>query len=64
MDAAIITFGTRHIADVPRVGSGRVLCFYSFCGLLRTPGQADSVSALDTGRDELQQDIKLMKDIV
>jgi uncharacterized membrane protein YqjE len=29
-----------------------------------TPSQADSVSAFDTVRDELQQDIKLMKDIV
>ena len=51
----------------------RVLSAWSVAGLyplvafvvyIGTPSRADSVSALDTVRDELQQDIKLMKEIV
>ncbi|PTR13466.1 putative membrane protein YqjE [Nitrosospira sp. Nsp2] len=38
-----------------------LLAFVIYMG---TPSRADSVSAFDTVRDELQQDIKLMKDIV
>jgi uncharacterized membrane protein YqjE len=51
----------------------RVLSAWSVAGLyslvafvvyIGTPSRADSVSAFDTVRDELQQDIKLMKEIV
>jgi uncharacterized membrane protein YqjE len=44
-----------------------VAAFYAltaFVVYFATPGQADSVSAFDTVREELQQDIKLMKDMV
>ena len=44
-----------------------VVAFYAlgtFLFFLTAPSQADSVSAFDTVREELQQDIKLMKDII
>lgn len=62
--AVIVTFW-----DTPyRVASAwGVVAFYAltaFVVYFAIPGQTDSVSAFDTVRDELQQDIKLMKDIV
>ena len=44
-----------------------VVAFYAlgtFLFFLTAPSQEDSVSAFDTVREELQQDIKLMKDII
>lgn len=44
-----------------------VVAFYAlgtFLFFLVAPSQADSVSAFDSVREELQQDIKLMKDII
>lgn len=44
-----------------------VVAFYAlgtFLFFLAAPSQADSVSAFDSVREELQQDIKLMKDII
>ncbi len=44
-----------------------VVAFYAlgtFLFFLTAPNQADSVSAFDSVREELQQDIKLMKDII
>lgn len=44
-----------------------VVGFYAlatFLFYLTAPSQADSVSAIDSVQEELQQDIKLMKDII
>ena len=49
------------------VSAWGVAGFYAlaaFVAYIAAPGRADSVSAFDTVREELQQDIKLMKDVV
>lgn|SRR5687768_7018935 len=49
------------------VSAWGVAAFYAltaFVVYFATPSRADSVSAFDTVREELQQDIKLMKDMV
>jgi uncharacterized membrane protein YqjE len=62
--AIIVTFW-----DTPYrvVSAWGVVAFYAltaFVVYFATPGQTDPASTFDTVRDELQQDIKLMKDIV
>jgi uncharacterized membrane protein YqjE len=49
------------------VSAWGVAGFYAlaaFVAYIAAPNRADSVSAFDTVREELQQDIKLMKDVV
>jgi uncharacterized membrane protein YqjE len=49
------------------VSAWGVASFYAlatFVAYIAAPSRADSVSAFDTVREELQQDIKLMKDVV
>jgi uncharacterized membrane protein YqjE len=62
--AVIVTFWDTPYRVVSAWGVAAFYALTAFVVYFATPGQADSVSAFDTVRDELQQDIKLMKDIV
>ena len=62
--AVIVTFWDTPYRVVSAWGVAAFYALTAFVVYFTTPGQTDSVSAFDTVRDELQQDIKLMKDIV
>ena len=62
--AVIITCWDTPYRVISAWGVAGFFILLAFTAYIGTPGRADSVSAFDTVRDELQQDIKLMKDIV
>ncbi|HEV7930193.1 MAG TPA: phage holin family protein [Nitrosospira sp.] len=62
--AVIITCWDTPYRIISAWGVAAFFILLAFVVYIGTPSRADSVSAFDTVRDELQQDIKLMKDIV
>lgn len=62
--AVIVTFWDTPYRVVSAWGVAAFYALTAFAVYFTTPSRADSVSAFDTVREELQQDIKLMKDIV
>jgi uncharacterized membrane protein YqjE len=62
--AVIITCWDTPYRVISAWGVAAFFILLAFVVYIGTPSRADSVSAFDTVRDELQQDIKLMKDIV
>ena len=62
--AVIITCWDTPYRVISAWGVAGFFILLALTAYIGTPGRADSVSAFDTVRDELQQDIKLMKDIV
>lgn len=62
--AVIITCWETPYRVISAWGVAAFFTLLAFVFYIGTPSRADSVSAFDTVRDELQQDIKLMKDIV
>lgn len=62
--AVIVTFWDTPYRVVSAWGVAAFYALTTFIVYFATPRKADSASAFDTVREELQQDIKLMKDIV
>jgi uncharacterized membrane protein YqjE len=62
--AIIITFWDTPYRVISAWGVAGFFILIVLIAYMGTPSRAASVSAFDTVRDELQQDIKLMKDIV
>jgi uncharacterized membrane protein YqjE len=62
--AVIITCWDTPYRVISAWGVAGFYALATFAVYLAAPSRADSVSAFDTVRGELQQDIKLMKDVV
>ena len=62
--AVIVTCWDTPYRVISAWGVAAFFALGTFLFFLTAPSQADSVSAFDTVREELQQDIKLMKDII
>ena len=62
--AIIVTCWDTPYRVVSAWGVAGFYALVTFVAYIAAPGRADSVSAFDTVREELQQDIKLMKDVV
>ena len=62
--AVIVTFWDTPYRSMSAWGVAGFYAFIGFVVYMSAPSRADSVSALDTLRNELQRDVKLMKDVV
>lgn len=62
--AVIVTFWDTPYRVMSAWGVAGFYAVIAFIIYLSMPGRSDSVSALDTLRNELQQDVKFMKDVV
>ncbi len=62
--AVIVTFWDTPYRVMSAWGVAGFYALMAFGIYIGTPARADTVSAFDTLRNELQQDVKLMKDVV
>lgn|SRR5690348_13704648 len=62
--AVIVTFWDTPYRVMSAWGVAGFYALIAFIIYISTPSRADSPSAFDTLRNELQQDVKLMKDVV
>jgi uncharacterized membrane protein YqjE len=62
--AVIVTFWDTPYRVMSAWGVAGFYALIAFIIYISTPSRADSASAFDTLRNELQQDVKLMKDVV